>query len=308
MNIIANKLGLSFEIFVAIMSVVHLAVLFRLIKEESSNLVFSLLIFFLNYYVPQFTNLMRQICAMIWGLVVLHSYMRVPKRNLFFFRVLLLGFTFHFSILALCLVPLFDRIFSDKFIFSTIKPFILCIFCFIGSLVSFGFLLVVCSYANLPIVPKLIYYSRGGANVSILAIGVRVLFSLLIAVFSCKSVKESNDIVLKKQYRIYIYGLFLYLLLCQIPIFSRFSDYFTFIEVLLVPNLIYRKDLHRKNSRKTLKLALLVLYFVLFVKDLDDATYQGDYVEHGALNYPYITLFNKEQIYAHRKVDKNLLW
>ena len=303
LNIVFNKLHLSFETFVGVLSGVNLVVLFSVIKKNSSNLLFSLLIFFLNYYVPYLTNQWRQAFAMILALAILCSYINDGKKVSFIAKVVLVGFTFHFSILALLLVPLFDKLFSEKFIFSPIKPFIFCIFCFAFSFGSFLVLPVVFNVLHLQIVSKLISYAKS-SGFSVLSVALRLLFGVLIAALSRKAVKESGDVVIKKIYRIYFYGLFLYLVLSQIAIFSRFSDYYTFMEVLLVPNIIYRKNLQKKKSRNVLKIAVLALYFVLFFKDLTDATYQGGYQNHGALHYPYVTIFNKDSIYEYREVPK----
>ena len=57
---------------------------------------------------------------------------------------------------------------------------------------------------------------------------------------------EKNDIT-KSLYKIFIFGIYLSFLCLNMSVLTRLTEYFLFIEVLLVPNLIF---LASKNKRK----------------------------------------------------------
>lgn len=305
LNIFFNKLNVSFQLFLAIVSACTFCILYKTIKVNSKNLILSLLIFYLNYYVPYFSNQYRQAFAIIFGLAAVCNYINKQKKC-FILQIICIAFIFHFSALILLLIPVFDKIFSDKFIFSNIKVILFTFFCFVLSFLSPFLLTFVFNKLNLTIISKLLYYTKS-ANLNLMPILTRIVFVFIVLLFFHNAVKNSDSNILKKMYRIYIYSLFLYMLFSQFSIFSRFSDYYTFIEILLVPNLLDMVSKKIYTDKKMLRICFLILYSVLFVKDLDDATVQGNYMDRGAMNYPYITVFNKDEIFNYRKISKSIL-
>lgn len=301
LNILGKKSGVSFQLFIGVLSFLSLLFFFHTIIHYSNNFLFSLFIFFVNYYIPYFSNQWRQGFAMIFGLYIIINYINKPKKALFFIQVILLSLTFHFSILSLLLIPLFDKLFSEKFIFSFFKVFRFSILCFLFSFIFLKFLpLILSSFDNF-IITKLINYAKE-MRISLPSIAVRAISVFLIMYLSGKKIQETKDLYLIKLYRIFIYGFFVYLCVSQVAIFSRFSDHYAFIEVILIPNILCNKKIKNK-SRTILKYSFILLYFLLFLKDCNDATYQGNYIKQGCFSYPYTTVFNKDSIFEYREIE-----
>ena len=76
-------------------------------------------------------------------------------------------------------------------------------------------------------------------------------------------------------------------------IFSRITNYFMLLEVILLPNMI--KYLLKKE--KTIAIIFyLVLFSFIFLKDIDSFLYQRDYYSKELYNYRHVTIFNKNEI------------
>ena len=297
LNILGNKLKISYQLFLGVLTCFDLLILNKLLKDYSVEPILSLLIFFLNYYVPYFTNTIRQSSAMLIILLSVMDYYKKRNTIVYIFQILIISFVFHFSAIILITFPIFE-LFIGKKIYKKYKAFLFTIIFFLAGNLFYIFLLkFLGSLGMSPIIKKLIHYTTD-ADFSFMGLCVRLLFFLIIIYFFLPNI-EKKSLVVQFMYRFYIYGVYIYLLFARFPIFSRFSDYFTFIEIILIPNLIYANN---KSNKKDVLIILLILYFILFVKDLDAANQQGGYYLTGSTNYPYVTVFNKEKIFQYRKV------
>ena len=110
--------------------------------------------------------------------------------------------------------------------------------------------------------------------------------------------KYNKNIIEYKVLDLYLLGSIIFFLLLSSDQASRLTDYFSIFEIIYFPNAI--------STKKIQKLSVSVLFLLLFTKDLNAFQNQGKYYSKNPINYPYISIINKDSILKYRGDIKDL--
>jgi len=291
-SILFRRFNASSAIFLCSFSTITCLLLFLLLYQHSDNPLQSLTVFFLNYYLTYMQSAIRQTIAMIIFLLVLLRYFKNKKKIEFICFMIFDGLFFHLSALAYVILPfiLDSKYFSPKKLFN---PLSFTMYTIISLALSYLFFHFVLKLIPL-IIPKFSFYLVKKENYSLPSIITRLCFSyIFIYVYNINKCK--TDKLTDLYLQVYIIGVLFYLLVSPLPIFSRLSDYMSFIEILLVPRLI-KKKMNIQANKRIVQTSFLILYLLLFIKDMKSVIQQGNYYSQSVMDYEYISLFNKDKI------------
>jgi hypothetical protein len=287
-----KSLNLPFTCLIAFCAFVSISLILCTIQRNSMQKIFSIFIFFANYYMVYIENLLRQGVAMGIFIYALYDFLQ-NKSSKKYCILILIGCTFHITVILTLCVPLIVRI-SLRTILNPIF-----LFCFTLLTLAFSFIL---SYLIVFLLSRI--FSRYGnygrqIDINIMAIFLRLLEMILVYILTKRTYHklDQREIMCAK---IFIVGCLFYFSLSSIKIFSRLTEYFMFIEIILIPNILFNL---RTNENKTFKILFSCLFIVLFFKDLDSFSYQGNFRSHRIIDYPYVTIFNKDTIKNIRPSD-----
>lgn len=283
--VLAKQVGLTFPLFASAVSFFVLLFFFKTIRRASLIPLLSMVMFFGNAYLVYAESALRQGIALCF---FLYGFCRFYKKGmtLHYEFCVLLAFLFHNSAVILFFVPLI-RYISFKSLTSPVFILPMTIFLIFSSFAIPKVMGVVIEYVLVR------YAGYEEQSFFIYALILRAM-NLVIVLYLVSKVHDRLSEFDEFAIKVYIIGLLLYFLVSQISILSRLTEYFTVLEVIIVPNLIVK--LPQKNFRWALKFFFLLVSFVLLIKDLASFEVLGGYKDTNPLDYPYITQFNKEGI------------
>lgn len=264
-----KKIGLGFNTFLLFIAFCSITLKKKAIKKLSSLPYLSLLLYFLLYYITQDVIQIRQGLAIA---VCFYAIIFVTEKNPFaFFGAVFIAITFHYS--AIIFLPVYFL----KNINLKNKRLILFLV-FISLLISSVNILSIINWVNTSflhssyIFHKLKIYD----TVSISIISVTFIIRLLIYIFYIFFTDNDNQ---NKLYaNIYLLGIFIFSMFHSVEILAaRFTIYFRFIEILMIPD-IYKSARKCENKSKkimmyTFLLFMLFYYILKFVLVLIDPNY-----------------------------------
>ncbi|MBU3197731.1 EpsG family protein [Clostridium estertheticum] len=280
--------NLDYSVFVFVITAITMLLFYLYIKKNSRHYMVSLLIFYSMYYFTYINSGIRQGLAIGLFLVVLLPMLQ-KKEYLKYVLFTLLFSLIHSSIVIVLVLPLiYFNVNKENFIMM-----ILC-----ASIISFaniGFLLkpfgrIYTSYQ---------YYL--GAQINIFPIISRVvIFSIIVILY--KSVSNKIKIEDKNIMKYYIVGIIIYITFCRSELLSsRLNVYFKCFEIILIPNLI--QIIHHKQKKLLISYVICIIMMTMWTKEINAALEQGEYYNKGnVLNYPYVSVFNKNDISLYRPI------
>lgn len=288
-----SKLGISFEWFIAFISVIMMGCLYRVLKFSPYKMT-SLLLFFPTYYMTYCFSALRQGLAVCLFLGLGLKLLLERKYWKYCFVICAISLI-HFASLILIFLPIVFR-FKDKHLN------ILAVIALIGALVL----------SRIPLVQALqvVLGERAQyveeAEFSVGAIALRgILFYIIWHLHHLGDPKDTNLYREERAlYQIYYAGFILFLFFSPFGIISqRLSMPMKTLEIILIPLLLYRNQrvvFNRKITRIP-KLATYLLVVVLMmnvecVKNVNSYIDQQDYHGVTIINYPYISVFDKEAV------------
>jgi hypothetical protein len=133
------------------------------------------------------------------------------------------------------------------------------------------------------------------------AIALRII-SLALIYTLYKSI-PSKDVSEFDKFQIYTYfiGSVIFISASNVQILSRILEYFTILEIILMPNLVRNMKF---NLNKFAGLSfIIVLVGLIFIKDMSFFVDRGQYYNKSILGYKYVSIFNKYELYDYRFVD-----
>ncbi|MCB2353555.1 EpsG family protein [Clostridium estertheticum] len=278
--------NLNYLVFNFVITIITMYLFYIFIKKNSKLYMVSLLIFYSMYYFTYINNGIRQGLAIGLFLVVLLP--KLQKKEYLKYVVFTLLFSLiHSSIVVVLILPLF------YFHFNKINLLIITICAFIIAFVNIGFLLkpfggIYTSYQ---------YYL--GTNINIFALMSRVItFAIVIILY--KSVRSEIRIEDKNIIKYYIVGIIIYIIFSRSELLaSRLNVYFKCFEMILIPNLI--KLLQQKQKKIIISYAICIIMATMWIKEINGALEQAQYFnKSNVLNYSYVSIFNKNDIYLYR--------
>jgi hypothetical protein len=289
--ILFKSFNLPFSYFIALCSFISLSLSLYTIQKYSINRLLSLFIFFANYYMVYIESALRQGIAMTIFLYAFYDFI-YTKRKVKYYFLIFAGMTIHVSILITLCVPLVMKIHKNVFK----NPIIIIIMAMMALTSSifmpkvFGFILSIFS-------EKSVYFDSS-FSLNIFPISLRILEMILIYMLFRKNylILSDREIMAVK---VYISGVYIYLMVSSVGL-SRVSEYFTFIEIILIPNLLSYLKIKPRLVYYTVFLSLFV---ILFYKDMYSFIDQRKLKSNRIIDYQYVTIFNKEKI---KEIQLNL--
>ena len=290
---ISKKLGISFEGFIMIISFIMIALVSYIIINNSKNRILSLFVFYSVYYQIYINSAIRQGIALSIFIYAFYKYLKNGKNKKYIISIIFAAL-FHKSILITLIIVLINR--KIEFLFQKTKLNIFFLFIAIAIFLFKGERLFVTLF-------NIGYKTQ---EVNILAILLRVIILMFIIYLYINSEENSVGNFEKLQiYLIYI-GLVIYFIFCRINIMSRLIEYFSIIEVILIPNLLsYLKGINL--SKRIICVAFyIVICSSIYIKDTKSFLEQGSYFSKNILDYKYISIFIKDEIYLYRNININM--
>ena len=296
---IFKRLGCSFYLFIGIISALMMFGMYKAINRYSPLKCLSLLIMFPTYYMTYMYSAIRQGIVLSLFLAYGLDFLR-QKRYLPYYVLVIVMALFHTSALVLLFLPLLMKLRGNKPGFWIFLAF--------GMMVIFGYTRIL---NRIAIGFGALNYFK--VSVSIPAIAVRLLLGLLIIRMQRIIDQYEHDEYEAFLYYIYIAGLIIYIMLSFAGTLSqRATMPMKAVELLLIPiqvNMITRiQKVGNKVSMLRLRfahfsiLAIPVLIIAVMnyelIKNINSYIGQGNYFDWvNPLNYPYISIFDKERIF-----------
>lgn len=270
-------------------STFEMLMLDRFIKRHCENKILSLLLFYPTFYLTYFFSALR--AGLVIAIILGYAYdMLLENKLKSFCACILLAACLHSVALVFLLAPIFMRIRFEMYP----KFFAIAL----GLSVIFSIPFVNHLIAKVPYLgPKIAYYISA-PTISVFAFAERTISVVLIFVLrECVALNERN-VVVEKTLRVYCGGFLIYLLLLTNPFMA--SRAFALYKVLEIPLFAYYAT--RMGRYKTAVIALVILMsFAMTIKNIYTYTYEGEYFDFvNVLNFPYVSVFNKEDIYNFR--------
>lgn len=289
--IFSKRMELGFQFVVGFCSVLSCCFLYKAIARYSKNKMLSIFILYANYYF-YLENLMRQSLAMSIALYAILLY--VENRKLMqFIMLVFFAMMFHTVAISCLAVPLVLKFKWDSILNISTYTFWVVVCFFVGLLLPY----LVLNVATCWLPRYAAYFVSGSFN--IIPIVIRLLFSY-IAFTKIEYLRRIGDAFGLDLTKLFLFGTLFYVALSPVAIFSRVSDFYTILEIVLFSRLFCQISLRRFGLTTCL---LLCAYATLFVKDLYFATIHGSYHSNNPFKYPYVTIFNKKAIREYRAID-----
>ena len=291
-------LHIPFEGLIAFISILQMGFLLVFLKRYKVAYPFALLLIYPTLYLTYLASGMRQGLAIAVFLGVLFPLLE--NRRYFAYIVgTLLCMTFHTVsvVFLVLLIPMKIRKVSTLQILTVLAWLAGCILS-----TQEGQSLIMALGIS-----KLNYNLGNGASISLAAVAERLLFTGIITwlyLKLCKIGKCSDRF--RFAYSCYLMAMALYGgLLWNELVASRTTSMLRFIEIYL---LIYGIQQMRRGSRYLLVVILVAFETFMTVKNIRAAIDQGPYVQEVMVaTYPYVSVFNSQDIYKYRLVPNKYI-
>lgn len=290
-------LHLPFEVWVACLSVIQMAFLLRFLRYYHIDSVFSLLMAVPTLYFTYFVSGMRQGVVMAAFLGILFPLLE-KKKYLRFVIGTILCTLFHGAAIVFLTALIAQKIRK----ISTLQ--ILTVVAWLTGL------LIASPPAQALIASSDIWalrYYLQDADMNPAAAAERLLFLALITWLYYKLTRlGKTNAIFTLAYRCYLMAMALYgLLICNGTTASRMASTMRYVEIYL---LVYAIAQMPRFSRYLLTLALVAMESFMMLKNIQTAINQGQYYPAVTrMNYPYVSIFNEEEIFQYRYVSPEYL-
>ena len=290
-------LKLSPELLNALFSAVSFILMWLFIRKYSDRPIISLFIFYCTFYLIYPFSVIRQ--ALCIGVFIYYMIPLLHKKKYFnYYLISLLLFTIHYSSIIIFFIPVVNIIKK----YSLYQVYFISIISLIIGVMLFEHIYSFFSIFDI-IGGKVGSYTQENSIEVLSIISRLLLFIPIVQLFNIYPKDSLKDTFLK----IYIIGFVLYLIfLGSSLISSRLNVYMRYFEaVLLVDFLLY---VFKYKLNKIVSFSYIILIMtVLYVKNIDSFISQGPYYSHvNVCNYPYVSIFNKNDIVNARDVKPNL--
>ncbi len=290
-----KSMGCSFEVFVFILSVFMMYMLYRFLKKYSGDRCLALLLFFSTFYLTYYFSAIRQGLAMaiFIGIAV---PLAIDKKWIKYILVSLIIAQIHRSAYILLVVPFMVRF----------KPRTLLIL----ALLVLGYAIIFNAtgfHAKvLALFDRSAYDTRQIGWAAMVRKGVELVMVLTLYKDGEQDMGPMN-ILLKIYYIGVIVTMFFF---NNDLILARLTIYFEVTGVVLLSTAINNVRLENMNIQKANEavawsyiLIVVAISGFMTVKNLDSYITQGQYYNENLIRYPYITIFEKDDLYSYRTSD-----
>lgn len=277
----------NFTLFIMFVSTFEMVMLHRFIDRYSDNKLLSLLLFYPTIYMTYFFSALRQGIVIAIFIGFLFRYLEEEEWKKYYILTLV-AISMHTVAVVLLFVPLIDKIKEEYFVKGMIVAVVM------------GLLMVTPpGVAILNMVPQMSYYAQ--PSISIFALGERVVCGACIGGLFWANYVKFKDNEVAKWIKIYFVGIGIYFLFIGFPLIaSRFMIVFKVLEIIIFPRLFSECSKFRNGVLGI----ILGITLLMTVKNISSYISQGDYYDDvNVINYPYVSIFNKDNIWEYR--DKN---
>ncbi len=283
LNRIAGDAGWSYQLFVAVIGLVCMLLTYRGIMRLSKIKTVSALLLLPTFYLSYYFSIMREgiVLSIVIGIII---PLIIEHKNFS-------------AVILICIMPLIHQ---SSIIMLAMLPVILTDIPWYRmrkTLVAISSTCGIGMWILLRLSHVSIHELHFDPSYPALAIRI-VMFALITLLFDrCEKTPE-----IKKMYNLYLIGFCIFLVFFSAALFSnRGTAYFKIIEVIMIPDMlgnvkrVSAADC-RNAMRRTLLAGLIIICMVEGIKNLASYPAQLDYShEITFYNYPYISIFNKEQ-------------
>lgn len=295
-----KQFGLSFEMFVFFISFITIVATIKLINNKSPYKVFSLFLLYPTFYLTYYFSGFRQ--GLVIAIFIGVGLELLIKRKYLYYSLLFLVMSFiHTSAFLLLLLPFIINI--KKIGLAK---------CF--SLVFIGFIFITISGLGTHLYSSIISgISVMDFRISFFGLLNRFIMFFIILFLYKKSLSNFNDDEKILEYvnllwNIYRFG---FIIVCFLFFTSTFSQRMTAplkaVEIILLPILIDKTRLNARKIRKDVFSLVVVCLSILCVetyKNVNSFLVQGGYYSWVTpYNLPFVTIFNKDDIYEYRNTN-----
>lgn len=271
-----NYLTGDFRVFIAVISLAEMIMLWTFISRRSANKAVSVMVMITVMYLFYLSSIVRQGFAM--SIFLCFGLELAEKRKWIKYFMLCFILTFlHYVSIIFFVVPLVLKFRVQSIVLSI--P-----------------VCTVLSFVILRIIDRFIPYSDTH-SIRLIAAAERALsFMMIYTIYSSLRNKSQYRFLMK----LYCFGTALYFLFLPVSLVaSRLAVCFKALEIIIVPCFMMTPS----RYRKLFMYYFFVLCAVMFVHSVGSEIENGGYSgEINAVNYPYVSVFNAEDIYNYRKV------
>ena len=288
------KLGLPFTFFVGFVALVSMVLIYIAINKHAKNKILCLLLFYPEAYLTYCCSGMRQGLVLCFFLAYMID-MLFKKQYKMYYIFSFLMMQFHTASIVLFVVPIFLQLkIKVSFIWYIIAPM---------------FSVVLYASNMVGSINQSAGHSGSYAEISFSYLGLLLRVVLFYIIY--KLYKPGGDKKADVMFDVYHCGFLVYLALF---LFSLISQRITLplksVEILLIPILLYSNPVCIMRRIKSLKyeytgfaISIIIIMTVMFTKNLNSYIKQGGYSEKTTIfNYPYVTVFNAQEIYNYRTI------
>ena len=286
-----RTVNIRFEVLIVMVSLIEMLCLHRFLKKYSPMRTVSLLFAYPTLYLTYAVSAVRQGLVMMFFLGFMFEWLCSRKMKQYIVATLVCSLI-HISAIIFLILP-----FIYYVSLNTRKALIV-----FGGSILLGFL------ANW-ILPKVFaayaYYAWNG--ISIVAAAERGLATIIVMYFFHDVLEQQEEKgSLHFLLQIYLYSSAIYcFFIWNSFTASRFSIYFKAVEIVLFAVALKK---HHVKCFKLIAAYLAMLVMVMYFKNINSYIGQGGYFESTNIwNYPYITLFNQNDVEEWREIPHYLL-
>ena len=291
-TVLSKKIGLSFSEFAMILSCFQMLMLWRFLSRYCKNKMFALFLCYHTLYLTYYFSALRQAFVISVFLGIMLQWLIDGKYIRYCVLTVLCG-TIH-TVGFMMILPVLFRCINLK---------VSHLIALVGVGFSFGIIFSIFGVGQilqaLGIGGSATSY-MGETDISVIAVAERILsyffISYLYYIYSDGKEPDQNDRMLII-FKIYSLSVLLYAVLLWSPLISSRTTYlFKILEIALFSTCIIRSG----KARNLVMCYTIALCTLLYYKNIGSYIYQGHYTNCSTLTYPYVSIFNKEDIAAYR--------
>lgn len=282
-------------LMIAMVSLYDMAMTARFLWKCCSNKAFTLLLFFPSVLLTYYFSAIRQgiVIATVLGLGITLIENKAWKRYILMCLVLSM---IHMVALVLLIIPVLERV-SLKMELTIFLPVSLALGIIISVPLTRQYLLL------MPVIGKYIGLYPAGNGVGIGHILMRITTLVIIMLFYYSWKRETGPMEDDPWWiKAYIIGQILYFaLMPYMLIATRVYILFKVLELWFVPNML----LQNNRYKQIVATYFILLMTIVYMGNINSYIHEGDYKENiNCINYPYVTVFNKDDIWKYRTPDQ----
>lgn len=290
---IFRVLHFRFETFIFVHALAEMVLLRRFLKIYGQWNPFSLSLIYPTLYMTYLVSMLRQGLVVCIFLGILLPTLEQGKNKLYVIGVLLCS-TIHTGAIVYLLI-LLTRVNAQVRMYQWI---------FIASWLAGGITLTSVGKVALNTITlgRLAYYINTDTG-SVTAILERLVSTLMVSyIFYLVAYRKKSNCNMERTKWLYcayllgqsIYGIFMGMSIVA----SRFGGYIRFVEIVLISYCV--TGLTKKKERLLIIVAFVCFNTFMLYKNLDSYIEQGQYKNVSPIEYPYVSVFDEDEIYKYR--------